>query len=402
MLVKLEKMKQKNKQKQELVQKKKEEMSKEKAKETTKEIAELLKNNIKNFWEISKKLKEIRDGKGYKHLGFETFEDYSLKLFELAHRTARAYIQARKYIEKWHPGATFDVDFTKVLLLDRIGDEKYEDKRKELDKKVFNNEISRRDLEDEIKKVTGEERPLDFIKTYNNWNVMDCDVRFGIEYPGRIPGQYIQNILYFFSKKDDKIIDVMSGGGVTNDVVEWYNKTFKTNFKCFSYDLHPARDFIKKNDATNGFPSEAEKSNIIIFDPPYWNIKDSGYKEGSISRESYKEFLKKMKSIFKNCWDTLDDGGLLFLFMMPLIKQKKDVSFDCFKILEELGFKYEIRIQTPLSTQQYTGFQVNNAKENKSLLGISRDMIVVKKQLFTDKMQDEAKFTEENISKLAQ
>jgi hypothetical protein len=36
---------------------------------------------------------------------------------------------------------------------------------------------------------------------------MECDTRFGDEWPGRIPAQLVAHILYFFSEPGDLVLD---------------------------------------------------------------------------------------------------------------------------------------------------------------------------------------------------
>ena len=45
------------------------------------------------------------------------------------------------------------------------------------------------------------------IRTWDVWNFMDCDPRFGDEWPGRIPAQLVAHILYFFSEQNDLVLD---------------------------------------------------------------------------------------------------------------------------------------------------------------------------------------------------
>jgi ParB-like chromosome segregation protein Spo0J len=55
------------------------------------------------------------------------------------------------------------------------------------------------------------------IRTWDVWNFMECDPRFGDDWPGRIPAQLVAHILYFFSEPGDLVLDPMAGGGVCAD-----------------------------------------------------------------------------------------------------------------------------------------------------------------------------------------
>ncbi len=46
---------------------------------------------------------------------------------------------------------------------------------------------------------------------FNVWNFADADPRFGREYPGRIPGQSVANVLAYYTKPGDLVLDPMAG-----------------------------------------------------------------------------------------------------------------------------------------------------------------------------------------------
>jgi len=50
------------------------------------------------------------------------------------------------------------------------------------------------------------------IRTWDVWNFMECDSRFGDDWPGRIPAQLVAHILYFLSEPGDLVLDSMAGG----------------------------------------------------------------------------------------------------------------------------------------------------------------------------------------------
>ena len=69
------------------------------------------------------------------------------------------------------------------------------------------------------------------LRTWDQWEVNDCDKRFGDDWPGRIPAQLIAHILYYFSKQKDLILDPMAGGGVTPDTCLTLNR------RCGAFDM---------------------------------------------------------------------------------------------------------------------------------------------------------------------
>jgi len=206
-------------------------------------------------------------------------------------------------------------------------------------------------------------------KVYDVWNFSECDNRFGVEHPGRIPGQIIQNILYYYTKENDIILDPMAGGGVTQDVCETMNR------KCYSYDINPKRDFIKKHDITNGFPDDIKNISLVILDPPYYKKKEQEYGKNSISFLNREQYLKSIEKIAKNC-----KGNKIALIMGKYYNYNNpnDSIFisDYINIFKKNGYKQidEISInQTPPQGGQYA---VKYAKEKQRMEIIKRDLVI--------------------------
>ena len=56
------------------------------------------------------------------------------------------------------------------------------------------------------------------LRTWDQWNINECDDRFGDDWPGRIPAQLVAHALFYFSTPGDLVLDPMAGGGVVSDV----------------------------------------------------------------------------------------------------------------------------------------------------------------------------------------
>lgn len=46
------------------------------------------------------------------------------------------------------------------------------------------------------------------VRPYDVWTFGQCDPRFGADYPGRIPGQLVAQVLYFFTEQGDLVVDL--------------------------------------------------------------------------------------------------------------------------------------------------------------------------------------------------
>jgi hypothetical protein len=210
---------------------------------------------------------------------------------------------------------------------------------------------------------------------FNFWNFSLIDKRLGLEYPGRLAAQVMLNLLYYYSKQGDLVVDPMAGGAVTVDCCLVMNR------KCRAYDLNPVRTEIQKNDVLDGIPDK--NVDFIFLDPPYYNQRKDDYVPTKFT-ESLESFNEAMKIAFKNCYDALKLGGILALIMGP--QQWKleegswaDHSLTLTNMALGQGFKEIYRIVSPLPTQQYMGYDVERAKESSSMLNVIRDIVVFQK-----------------------
>lgn len=209
---------------------------------------------------------------------------------------------------------------------------------------------------------------------YDVWNFGKLDNKYGMDYPGRIPGQFIENILYYFTKPFDIVVDPMAGGGTTIDVCKTYFRRWQ------AYDIEPVREDIVKHNIRNGFPEKARNCDLIFLDPPYWKKKEKEYPKNSISRLDKEEYLKFFRELIPMCKKALNQNGHLAFLMSNYIDYDKPensiFAADYFKIFRENNFVPIYEIQCPLSTEQYSGYDVERAKKEKKLLIISRSLYI--------------------------
>lgn len=140
-------------------------ITKEEVEESTKKIVELLKGDKNKFWQISELITKIKNCKGYKLIinpktneNFNTFEEYCQIILDLARSTAFYYTKAKEYLDRNHPNVqpSEHLDYSKIALLDTIDKPEFKEEWKELDKQVFENKISKRELEEKINNIKKE------------------------------------------------------------------------------------------------------------------------------------------------------------------------------------------------------------------------------------------------------
>ena len=135
----------------------------------------LIKENYSKFLDIARQLRIIQEKRYYRLVKniktndyFSNFDEFCLFYYELPKTTVFYYMQALEYLEKYHPEKVHTceqpIEYRKINLLASLDNEKFQEERKELDDKVFNEKISFRDLEEEIKSLKVKSIGLDLNK----------------------------------------------------------------------------------------------------------------------------------------------------------------------------------------------------------------------------------------------
>lgn len=235
------------------------------------------------------------------------------------------------------------------------------------------NDWSRATLRRAIKESKPSEYPI-WLKYSDIWNFPQCDERFGIDFPGRIPGQAIQNLLYYYSLPGDLIIDPVAGGGTTIDVCRHEDR------RCIAFDIQPQREDIAFGDATKPWPID-EQADLVFMDPPYWSQLAGEY--GGIAAGSYDDYLADMGLMVRQAHKNLKDEGILALLIAPMAIKTVyiDIPFDLVSIAKGAGFQLIRRVSVPVLGKQQAGPQVmERCKKEKIMAAALRDLLIFQKE----------------------
>ena len=221
------------------------------------------------------------------------------------------------------------------------------------------------------------------VQPYDVWNFAKCGDLFGNQHPGRIPGELIAHVLYFYTQPGDVVIDPMAGSGTTLDVCLTMGR------KCYAYDIddrHKRMDIIPHNIAQDGWHERVKKANLIFWDPPYFSKMDSstigedGYIEGSISKMERGDYLDFFAKRFAQAKSLVAKGTKLAFLMSDWDDNTgaRDGIFiwDYADILRQAGWKLTRQIQIPLSTQQVHPDIVLKFRESRRLARLERYLLI--------------------------
>ena len=215
----------------------------------------------------------------------------------------------------------------------------------------------------------------------NLWEFNSCDPEFGEKsYPGRMPGQIIENLLWYYTQPFDVVLDPMGGGGTKVDVCK------KMYRRYMAYDLNPIETKgIKQNDITKGFPARKirDKPKLIVLDPPYSIQKKGEYTkhENDLSNQDLDGFYKSIKLLALECKKEIDTEGIIAYIISSLKTngQVIDLAIDSRNIFTEKGFEVIERVCVPYNNAtSMTGYWITDAKKNKRMLRAYRDLLIMR------------------------
>jgi ParB-like chromosome segregation protein Spo0J len=233
------------------------------------------------------------------------------------------------------------------------------------------------------------------LRTWDHWGFPDADRRFGDDWPGRIPAQLVAHTLYYFTSQGDLIFDPMAGGGVVPDVCLAFNR------RCWAFDSNDRPDTrpeIEPHtwDLTHlAWPVNGKSlPDLIFFDPPYFDKKDSDYQEkaeGSISsldRSAYLQFFADFFTLARE--HTKATSRIAFLnadwrdFQGKPARDEDPTQaitiLDYARIADHAGWEITHLIDCPLSTERMNAGVVSAMQARRTLGIVRRTLLIARKR----------------------
>jgi len=221
----------------------------------------------------------------------------------------------------------------------------------------------------------------DSLQFYDVWSFSYCDKRYGLAgFEGRIPGQILENLLYYYTEPLDLVVDPMVGSGMTIDVCKSMYRRYQ------GYDIESVgRADIQQHDITQGYLPKAKNCDLVFIDPPYWSMLKGRFGEESVSSLSLNDYYLFVAKLAKDTFSVLKQDGI-FAFLIQN-QTEKDLeggypiihTYKTAKLIESAGFRLIREINCPQSTQTFLPQQIEIAKEERRMLGIVRDLLIWKK-----------------------
>jgi hypothetical protein len=227
---------------------------------------------------------------------------------------------------------------------------------------------------------SAETEPPESRQHFDVWQFPTTDRDSGGQqsYFGAVPPQVIENLLWFYTEPGQTVVDFFAGSGTTVDVAKRMGRrVWASDIRGDHYSPHLP---IHQHDITTGWPTAAPKTVELVFlDPPYWQQAAGKYstEPNELGEMDLDTFYDAWSRIVKTCIERADRVAYIISPTQNDDGSVVDHATDMLETFHSEGWKVERRIIVPYSTQQATGQQVTWARENKRMLKLYRDLVVM-------------------------
>jgi hypothetical protein len=266
------------------------------------------------------------------------------------------------------------------LWLDCLTQEQIAERLSEAQKTISNWVSSQKDRLSEIAKPGAtDDKPWGNIQHFDIWQFPTADRDSGGQqsYFGAVPPQVIENLLWFFTEPGQVVVDLFAGSGTTVDVAKRMGRrVWASDIRGNHYSPHLP---IHTHDATTGWPDAApRKADLVFLDPPYWVQAAGRYSSepNEMAEMDLAEFLDAWRTVVKTAREHTD--RIAFIVSPCELKDDgKVIDLATLLLTAFDDWRVDRRIIVPYSTQQATGQQVTWARENRRMLKLYRDLVVL-------------------------
>jgi hypothetical protein len=228
-------------------------------------------------------------------------------------------------------------------------------------------------------------QPWGSIQHFDVWSFASNDREGGGQqsYFGACPPQIMENLLWLYTEPGKSVVvDLFAGSGTTLEVSHRMGRrAWVSDIRGNHYSPHLD---IHQHDATTGWPGDAPaKVDLLFLDPPYWKQAAGRYSSepGELAEMTLPDFNKAWAKLLTDCKSRLSVGGKIAYIISPTEDKEGGVVVDHAMEMAaaamSIGYRIHRRIIVTYQTQQATGQQVTWARENRRLLKLYRDLIIL-------------------------
>ena len=193
---------------------------------------------------------------------------------------------------------------------------------------------------------------------------------------------WLDHLLYLYTKPFDIVVDPFAGGGSTIDLCKMRLRRHLVS------DRKPIeiRSDIRQHDIKEGVlsPPQWKDVRLVYLDPPYWKQAENQYSEDGedLGNMPLEQFNDSLSGLVKQYAEKLKrarvEGAYIALIIQPTQWKADDRRFTDHigDMLRAVKLPVHMRYSVPYESQQCTAQMVEWAKEHKTCLVLTREIVV--------------------------
>lgn len=213
---------------------------------------------------------------------------------------------------------------------------------------------------------------------YNVWKQQEKSNNVG--HFGNSEVRWVDNLLYLYTKPFDVVIDPFAGGGSTIDICK---KRFRRYFVSDRKPIVEREKEIRLHDLTGGLPKPPQWKDVrlVYLDPPYWKQAEGQYSDDptDLANMPLEQFNEALAGIINGFAKKLTDAYIALIIQPTQWKApERQYTDHVGDMLRAVKLPVDMRYSVPYESQQCNAQMVEWAKENKTCLVLSREIVVWK------------------------
>lgn len=216
------------------------------------------------------------------------------------------------------------------------------------------------------------------VPIYNIWKQQEKSNNVG--HFGNSEVRWVDNLLYLYTKPFDVVIDPFAGGGSTIDICK---KRFRRYFVSDRKPIVEREKEIRLHDLTGGLPKPPQWKDVrlVYLDPPYWKQAEGQYSDDptDLANMPLEQFNEALAGIINGFAKKLTDAYIALIIQPTQWKApERQYTDHVGDMLRAVKLPVDMRYSVPYESQQCNAQMVEWAKENKTCLVLSREIVVWK------------------------
>ncbi len=211
---------------------------------------------------------------------------------------------------------------------------------------------------------------------YNIWKQQEKTS--GSSHFGNSEVRWVDNLLYLYTEPFDVVLDPFAGGGSTIDICK---KRFRRYFVSDRKPIVEREKEIRQHDLKNGplKPPQWKDVKLVYLDPPYWIQAEGQYSNDAddLGNQDLETFNSNLARIIKDYSKKISNAHIALIIQPTQWKSPNREYIDHVgDMLRTVKLPVAMRYSVPYESQQYNAQMVNWAKENKTCLVLTREIVV--------------------------